>query len=110
MTEQEIEKKLKRLNLGVIFSGITLIVAIINTFMRLKYPTFIVANPPTSNNPYWSVGPQNMLTVASVAKKELKSSDEIIKLIKDGKITPIPVIINEHNVTWAVDPSYKISE
>lgn len=110
MTDQEIEKKLKRLSLGVIFSGITLVIAIINTFLRLKYPTFVVANPPTSNNPYWSIGPENMLSVSSVARRESKSSDEIIELIKDGKINPIPVIINEHNVTWAVDPNYKITE
>ncbi len=100
-----LNKKISKLTAGV---WATTIITIISVIIRLSWPTFVVANPPTSNKPYWQIGPSNMLTVNNVADLEHISEEEVVKLIKENKITPIPIIVDEHNITWAIPKNYKI--
>lgn len=104
----KLERDVKKLKIGVWLSAITLMLSVFNTIARMLFPTFVVANPPSSNKPYWNIGPVNMITVQTVANQNHTSIDNVIELIHNNQIIPKPIKLEEHNVTWAIEPNYKI--
>lgn len=69
-----------------------------------------VANPSKTTFSHWTIGPAEMLSLDEVAKKEGISVAEVKELIRNGKIDPIPLILVEENVTWAIDPKYHVEK
>lgn len=49
-----------------------------------------------------------MLSLEDVAKREGVTVVQVKEWIKDGKIDPIPLILQEENVTWVISPKYHL--
>jgi hypothetical protein len=111
---REIAERIKRLEeksrwsgWGTLFSALTLCCAIIGLIFRFQ-PIIQVANPPKTYNSKWTIGPAEMLSLEDVAKREGVKVEVVKEWIKDGKIDPIPLILQEENITWVISPKYHI--
>jgi hypothetical protein len=99
-----------KINLGVWFSGASLLVTIIGLFLRFAFPTYVVAQPPSSSNPYWKIGPAEFLTMEQVAKREGTTVAIVQSWAKDGLIDPKPLLLDEHNITFAIPTTYTVKK
>ena len=106
-TLAKIQKEVRLTGWNTLFSALTLCCAIIGLIFRFQ-PVIQVANPPKTYNSRWTIGPTEMLSLDDVAKREGVKVEVVKEWIKDGKIDPIPLILQEENITWVVNPKYHV--